>query len=359
MTLNQFKNSCDKQDEDIQFTKQLFHTIDLGLILESCSLPLQNLDVLLASSAMLLTTTILTKDVINYANDKIKLNKLYKEFIKEYDKLNKTFNFNDPVQIYGMFNYLVWKGYLSKNKKFEFAKDSTKDIKKLYGANVITGQGVCRHIAPMLSDILNEHKIKSGVLLVAQKENNNNIAMVNENWTKDAIFDHLAVFLKEPKLYDKFLKIYEEKRDLGKQLDTNDIKNLNELLKKQNEEQKDKVNHVITFATTNEKNYFLDPTQSRIYRVDVDDKNIVSDKELKCRIDNKGLTFMYGLKDKINANKFLKEEKPTITFKDQLEVVFKTYDICKQNHDIFEKFYKDNCELYNDISNKMSRIRKI
>ena len=48
----------------------------------------------------------------------------------------------------------------------------------------------------------------------------------------------------------------------------------------------------------------------------------------------------------------------SITTEEEQLLVKSTLDKCKNNTDIFEQFYDDNCELYDDISNKVLRIRK-
>lgn len=100
----------------------------------------------------------------NYTKDIIKIRELYQEFIKNYNKLNKAFDLSNPIQIYTMFNYLLYKGYLSKDKEFQFSGKQARDINCLIGTNVIIGQAVCRHISAMLTDILNDYGIESSQL---------------------------------------------------------------------------------------------------------------------------------------------------------------------------------------------------
>ena len=48
----------------------------------------------------------------------------------------------------------------------------------------------------------------------------------------------------------------------------------------------------------------------------------------------------------------------SITAAEEQALVKATLDKCKNNMNIFEQFYVDNCELYDDISNKVLNIRK-
>ena len=87
----------------------------------------------------------------DYTRDIKQIRSLYQKFITNYNKLNKVFDLNDPIQIHTMFNYLLYKGYLSIDKNFEFSNKEARDINGLYGTNVITGKAVCRHISAMLT----------------------------------------------------------------------------------------------------------------------------------------------------------------------------------------------------------------
>lgn len=124
----------------------------------------------------------------NYAKDIIKIRELYQEFIKNYNKLNKAFDLSNPIQIYTMFNYLLYKGYLSKDKEFQFSGKQARDINCLIGTNVIIGQAVCRHISAMLTDILNDYGIESSQLGVYSIGYNININIIDKpKYTKEEL----------------------------------------------------------------------------------------------------------------------------------------------------------------------------
>lgn len=91
----------------------------------------------------------------NYTKDINEIKKLYQEFIHNYGKLNDVFGFTEPISIYTMLNYLIYDGYLSKGKHFEFFNDKTLDISSIRGAYVLNGSGCCRNITSMLTDVLN------------------------------------------------------------------------------------------------------------------------------------------------------------------------------------------------------------
>ena len=96
-----------------------------------------------------------------HTKDIIEIRKLYNNLIKDYNKLNKIFDFQNPVEIYTLYNKMLYAGYLSKDKKFHFGKDKVKDIMTIQGTNIINGEAVCRHIAQMLKDIYLDYGITS------------------------------------------------------------------------------------------------------------------------------------------------------------------------------------------------------
>lgn len=81
----------------------------------------------------------------------------YRQFLKRYKVLNEELSFKEPISIYTLFVYMYKNGFLSKDKFIEFKVFYKKylDIINLYGTNIFSGKGVCRHIGSMLTDILN------------------------------------------------------------------------------------------------------------------------------------------------------------------------------------------------------------
>ena len=86
----------------------------------------------------------------------------YRQFFKRYKVLNEELSFKEPISIYTLFVYMYKNGFLSKDKSIEFKVFYKKylDIINLYGTNIFSGKGVCRHIGSMLTDILNESNVK-------------------------------------------------------------------------------------------------------------------------------------------------------------------------------------------------------
>lgn len=182
----------------------------------------------------LIGTSFVLSNACDYTKDINKVKKLYEEFLKNYDKLNKLFDLKNPVEICTMYYYLLYKGYLSKNKEFTFSAEETKDIIRILGSEVIRGNGVCRHISKMLCDILNERGIKSFPVGVYS-------------------FQDLIFNLFDEKINKEILK---------------------------NKEQIKRGNHMISFALDDNKSYFLDSSSIlTFYRLNKNDKEILESEE--------------------------------------------------------------------------------
>ena len=101
-------------------------------------------------------TFINLKDDLSTINE---IQKIYDEIIRHYSKLNRIFDFNNPVEIFALYVYAVEKGYLSFHHNFEHGQtddDVEKEIFGLSSVEIILGHGVCRHFSAMLNDILKE-----------------------------------------------------------------------------------------------------------------------------------------------------------------------------------------------------------
>ncbi len=236
-----------------------------------------------------------------YTKDVTQINELYNEYIKNYNKLNKMFDFNDPVEIYAMYNYLLYKGYLSVNKEFKYGDEIARDIVFISGANTITGRGVCRHISATLTDILNDLEITASNVAVDDTFGNGNL------------------------IAKTIYKI------VG--------------------------NHIITLATKDDKHYFLDPTQHRILIRGENKKELVDDKG-KFLISPLYIPYKEYIGNYISYKKQLKENCDNISLEEASKTVKSVEDLCSKNLDIFENFYSENHELYQEINEKLLNMKK-
>ena len=106
-------------------------------------------------------------------------------------------------------------------------------------------------------------------------------------------------------------------------------------------------NHKITTAVYQGDTYYLDPTQTRMYKPSMNNQKILISED--GRIDTKIIP-------RANSSKAMKAN-PSTPFSEDLKYVKSTINIYKQNKDILERFYKEHQELYNYISNLLSNIK--
>ncbi len=280
-----------------------------------------------------------------YTKDVSEISELYNQFIKNYNELNKMLNLTNPVEINTLFSNLLYDGYLSKDKKFEFSEEQIKDIYNLSGADIITGKGVCRNISATLTDILNDYGIKSSQLSVFYDDSLEDI---------EAIKNELNRFLDEILCNDNQKLIKELlKKIINKNHNTGLISDIVSLKKGV---EKIFGNHEITYSINNDKIYFLDPTHSTVYRLSKENRKILLENDEKVLI-----TFQIKTnhsKCVLNVNKELFSKYKRITKEKEEKLIKETNIIYKDNKDIFDKFYSDNNELYGEISNKLLSIKK-
>ena len=291
----------------------------------------------------------------NHTKDIIQIRDLYQEFIKNYNKLNKIFDLSDPIQIYTMFNYLLYKGYLSKAKEFRFSGKQARDIDYLRGTNVITGQAVCRHISAMLTDILNDYGIESSQLGVYSRNYSININIIDEQkYTKEELINWVRTHIINEKKYDFAMKLIEKVDEYNKSIEFS-----SEKVDDKNLINKKVGNHAISFAFKDGKSYFLDPTLIRIYRMSESDKKMLYDDERELSIRyTSSIVLSNDLINYLVMKEHLASQYSSVSKEEEKLMIEETMKLCNGNSDIFENFYTENSELYDDISSKVLKIRK-
>lgn len=282
------------------------------------------------------------------AKDITEIKALYRKFIKNYNKLNNTFELNNPIEIYTMFNHLYSNGYLSQDKIFTFNNKNVIDITPIMGTNIFMGKGVYRHISMMLIDILNNYGINanyvSGLLNTPALDIKN---VQKEDFSMEKVLDNLNT-IKEicPEEYNKLYNYITFLSNHGKYIDISFVSEKTKGLKKNIS------NHAICLAQKDNINYFLDPTNECIYRP-----------------NNKVLYNKYGSTIEIKKEKVSNKElgykkieniyeKDTLPKEEEEKLISTTQNICKNNTDIFETFYNENKEIYIEVSNKLKKIKR-
>ena len=247
----------------------------------------------------------------------------YRQFLKRYKVLNDEISFEEPISIYALFVYMVNNGFLSKDKSIEFKVFYKKylDMINLYGANIFNGKGVCRHKASMLTDILRESGIESY---------------------------HYSNWCSVPALYALVQKYYRDVYNYQGKLDYVMNKWLVYYLK---------VNyiyapHLITYASYDGKNYFLDPTQERILKsfgLGIADENGIMLPGLKGNGRYDLLESRKRMCDLINQN------NEPLSNEEVQDILNESNDKILMYKDMFEDFYNENKAFYEDMSLRITK----
>lgn len=273
------------------------------------------------------------------------IRKIYEQVLLNYIKLNEQFELKHPIEMFTLYNAVYRKGYLSLEHKFEYSTQNVYDLKSIYGANVINGSGCCRHINMMFHDILE----KSGIESI-------NICG-NSSITEKNIFAMNRI----DELFNKQKNLEELKKLTPRQLTR--IKKELEYLKKKlsgkvqyNSDGTFKIvtDHVISGSIFNEEICFLDPTSRNVAKR-IDEYLIANGKENLFVIDYNKLN-LYNRRKKINV---LEEriELPEVSNEDKYRYVSNVSGLVNDFQDVFEKFYKENKEAYEEIGDLLIKTK--
>lgn len=107
-------------------------------------------------------------------------------------------------------------------------------------------------------------------------------------------------------------------------------------------------NHKITTAVYQGNTYYLDPTQSRIYKPSTILEDYLSDT-IAAR-DTKIIP-------SVNKKVIKTLTQSCTPFSEDQVYIDETELIYEQNRDVFEDFYREHQELYSDISSELSKIK--
>lgn len=278
-----------------------------------------------------------TKEIKNIEN-------MYNNLINNYTVLNNNFELKNPVEIYSMYNYMLYKGYLSKDGEFNFGTNDIKDIRSLLGVNVITGKAVCRHIASMLNDIYRKLDLNAYPLTAYLNE------VDSLNFLLEDMLTSLETQLKSStneKEKKEIIELINETKEYK-----NTLKSKFEFLKRKN------ANHLINLVSYNDTGYILDPTNIHIYKKDPKITDVNEDI-LKSYLISDDQTIIKLTKDRGDY-----EEKrkilllPNSDTETDEKMIEQTRTLCFNNKDLLEQFQKENNELYNEINNELVKIKK-
>ena len=282
------------------------------------------------------------------------IRKNYEDFVEKVLELIKAHDITDPIEIQTIYNYLVYKGYLSVGKSFTFANSKLTEIKKIYGATVLSGRACCRHIAPMLTAILKKNDIPTWNLGVVINGSKVTFSIIEEKkYTYEELIDRVNRTLFEPIEREncvQILKLLEEKKQ-NVEISFTSIPYRDPIGKMVG-------NHQISCAYDNGRLDFLDPTQARVYRPKDEEAKVLWDDQLG-EIKIRSIPFITGT-SKEELNKIL-ELSRTATFatdEERQELIEKTLKLCEASKEEFEEFHKENSELLEDTKQKVLKLER-
>lgn len=292
---------------------------------------------------------------ISKTKDINELKELYNEFLDNYVKLNNTFGFTNPVQISELYSFLLYNGYLSMDKEFTFTSKGVFDkINSIDGTNIAIGKGVCRHISALLTDILNKCGIDASRLCVYAADPEIIVRVLKENkYTLEELYNIARKKSLDEETYNLFCRLIKEYvidkgHDIEFDFKLSDDKNLI----------KQKIgNHTITFVADNGIGYYLDPTRGSYYISDGTIDKVYDSYSFPIDIKVAPSIVFSGV-DGFNRLKKEAGKMPSLSGEEIKRLSSEADKICKENHDLFEKFYSENQELYGEISAKVLQLKR-
>ncbi len=101
---------------------------------------------------------------------KLDIYESYMSIVKDTCKLIKELGIKDPYNASAIFDYLLWNGYLSKDKTLKYSISNRTNLNYLAGTDIMTGRSVCINNADMLSRVLNELGYESFIFVCRPNE---------------------------------------------------------------------------------------------------------------------------------------------------------------------------------------------
>lgn len=277
-----------------------------------------------------------------YEDPKIK--KLYMEFLRDYKNFINNFELKNPVEIQTMFNYMLYKGLLSMDKKFVFEQNY---LEGLVGTSIMSGYGVCRNIEAMLNDLFQTLSVESYVLPVYADETE--IGVQGADPLTCASIDELYDYINSNVLNKNDREYY---FDLIKKFG-NRILFYKEKPTIKNYLAKTKGNHVVSLTSHKGFTHIIDSTQKepKYYKLT---KNGLINQNKSFRNEDDDILlpikvdfFNQTKEAKLRIKEILKQPS-TSSFEDQ-QVRNKTLELIRRNQDLLEWFYIYHKTLYQEI----------
>jgi len=259
----------------------------------------------------------------------LKLENNYYFLLNELKELLVDIEIENPMEIFAAYYYLVRNGFLSMDKTFY----ADRNDKKFHTpSSIIEGTGVCRHLSPFLTDLLNIFEYDAY-----------NIGM----YLRDE--DKLCVFNDD--FYYRFSSSNKTSEDILSKKDSHFYKLMSNLFFNLYG------NHITTLLYDKNESYILDPMNNTFYLIKSHGASSFG-KENLCPLkykkinDSKNISLLEKMRiynassSKINNIDYLVDEYYGV--RDRLDDYLET----------FERFYLEHKELYQEIVNDRNEFEK-
>lgn len=266
----------------------------------------------------------------------------YNKLISNTTKFIKDTGLNNPAAHMGLYSYMLYNGYLSKNKSFMFANYTSKNyaIPRLNGASIMDGVGNCENISCFFTDILKKENYKAYNI-------ENNFYADSDTTTKE---EHKGTSFIIKSLRDSMTFKKNESHineNISQYNGTNVFKHLSFKFNDVND-----INHLNTLVFYDGKSILLDPTNVMMFNMKKNEDNtIINEGEPKfddISFYSGYLTGYLNKKDIGDIYNYLEANK----IKDYNNLDIQAGIAWGMNHkEELNNFYKNNKELIISASN--------
>ena len=237
----------------------------------------------------------------------------YRLVLEELLKLFEKMGWDNEMQLFSGYSYMLRNGFFSREHKFYYSDDADWCLDFL-GSNVMLGEGNCKHINGMLTDLLG----------IKGKQVCNLAMFIKGNEKFSFLCEDLILELESEEAQEK---LYGSETANEKQL---------QWARKNG-------NHLVTGYTDDEHSYIMDAMNNVFFQVD---KNL--------NVSHCGQQFDIFYRSFLNhgvpmkLSDFLKPSSPDL-LDGRLIDYYSVLDMCPECTDIFEGFYQEHRELYDEV----------
>lgn len=236
----------------------------------------------------------------------LEIKEMYQKVVVNFVDLCEKLYLITPLEMETLFNYMLFNGYLSKERKFSNTKEFVVDKKAIIAANILAGEGVCRHISPMFKDILATYGYEAYIFACA----------LNLGELKNGIWHYEPMTLKE--------------QIFG--------------------------NHIICLVEDATNSYFLDPMNFTHFDFAGELLGDAEGRRAFIRILFDFLVNELDVSKKLHAK--FSNLKPPMPRSLRLETIHNAQKIIASHLHFLENFYQNNASTYDLVSRKLELIRK-